>query len=305
MACSAGSYSSLANSSTCTQCAAGTYTSLAGSMICMACTAGSYSSSANSSICTQCSLGSYSSATNSTICLACTAGSYSSSASSTACTQCIAGSYTSSASSSICAQCSAGSYTSSSSSSTCTQCAAGSYTSSASSTACTNCTRCDPALAVLSNPCPAGSPANTVQCACKAGYYGSGVSCTPCPAYTTSQSNSSSLLSCKCLQGYVCTYTKTINATVHIVNMTLAQFTTSYQANLKTMLAQAANVTAAQVQIISYASSPIMRRRILLPPRLDVVVTIRGAVHLHPHKQIAHVSWRHAHQMHVTKTLLY
>jgi len=144
-----------------------------------------------------------------------------------------------------------------------------------------------------------------VQCACKAGYYGSGVSCSPCPAYTTSQGNSSSLLSCKCLQGYVCTYTKTINATVHIVNMTLAQFTTSYQANLKTMLAQAANVTAAQVQIISYASSPIMRRRILLPPRLDVVVTIRGAVHLHPHKQIAHVSWRHAHQMHVTKTLLY
>jgi len=95
-----------------------------------------------------------------------------------------------------------------------------------------------------------------VVCRCNSGYYGPGTTCSPCPANTMSDAfNTSTLLNCRCVAGYVCTYTKRITATVRIPNMTLATFTSSYQAAFLQAIATAAGVDVSHITIVSASTA--------------------------------------------------
>jgi hypothetical protein len=88
-----------------------------------------------------------------------------------------------------------------------------------------------------------------------------------CPDGTTSPIRSSSQLQCKCQDGYVCTYTKVINAVINL-KMTLAQFgMKDVQTAFKSAVAAASNTDPTNVQIIDYKvvepKVGVRRRRLL------------------------------------------
>jgi hypothetical protein len=74
-----------------------------------------------------------------------------------------------------------------------------------------------------------------------------------CPDGTMSPAGSSSELQCKCLPGFVCSYTKVINAVVNL-KMTLAQFgNTGVQEAFKQAVADASKTSVGNVQIIQFS----------------------------------------------------
>ena len=204
--------------------------------------------------------------------------------------------------SSTCQLCQAGAYSTVSGaldSSACTSCSTGNYASAAGSQTCAQCKVCAASIATISNPCSAGSKADTVTCACNDGFYGSGVSCSPCPTYTYSmKNNSASLLGCICMKGFTCSYTKRIYVTVHLSNMTLAYFLSNYKNTFIAGLASAANVTQDKVTIISSSSTG---RRDLKHGLIKFEVS--GAEQLStPTIKGFHgvIEWSHAHSLHVS-----
>jgi hypothetical protein len=121
--------------------------------------------------------------------------------------------------------------------------------------------------------------------------------------YTTSLfNNTASLLGCRCIQGFVCAYSKQINITVRIPNMTLALFSASYRDAFISNIALAAGVPVAQVSIV--ASMPMQRR---LHQPLVVLFRVQGSEGLLQncalHKEVPYeMSWVHAHQVQIKNT---
>ena len=247
------------NNAVCQRCSAGKYSNGVG--LCVACASGKYSTALgipSSGNCTSCGAGMYSTstgATNSSACLACGAGTYSSGTgltNSASCLTCAAGTYqtgigvTDSAS---CLACAAGTYQTGvgiTTSASCIACAAGTF-ASAGASACV---------------------------ACAAGTYGEGSACTPCPGHTTSLPGSKSVLSCTCLAGYSCTYTKTLTLTLFL------NLTTAYTPNdasgllnspIMASVALAAGVPITNIKIGNISPIP-SNRRSLTPSTHQVTV---------------------------------
>ena len=139
-------------------------------------------------------------------------------------------------------------------------CPPGTFANASTATACQ---KCDAAAGYYSPAnastacllCPAGASSTNITCTCNPGYYGSGLSCLACPANTWSTAgNTQTLLSCRCIGGYTCSYTKRIVATVRIFNMTQAQFIANYQATFVRGLANAAGVPIGQITAVALAS---------------------------------------------------
>jgi hypothetical protein len=94
-----------------------------------------------------------------------------------------------------------------------------------------------------------------------------------CPDGTTSPIRSSSQLQCSCQDGFVCSYTKVVNAVINL-KMTLAQFgMKEVQTAFKSAVAAASKTDPANVQIIDYkevVSKVGVRRRRLLGLEMTV-----------------------------------
>jgi hypothetical protein len=184
-----------------------------------------------------------------------------------------------------CTHCTAGQYASAAGSSACTGCDAGSYTNGTS--ACRPCTTCA-ATAERHNPCGLGATNDSVTCVCGAGYYGPGTTCALCPLHTASiAGNTSSILSCECLQGYLCVYTKRVVVTVRIPGMTLAEFD-EYQTAFVAAIARAATVNESQVTILAVKQGrrllshiPTTQRELTVKFVVLGVTTMMDSLHHH------------------------
>ena len=219
---------------------------------------------------------------------------------------------------------------------TCPNCSTGTY-SLAGNTACTNCGYGNYSAAVSSSctTCPVGTMCNSIttptpvncglgnyqgstgQSSCMTcpqnQYCASPTTSTPitCPTHTSSVAGSSSLLQCRCTQGFVCTYTKRITAVITL-NSTLYNFNNDV-GGVKTALinavATAAGVTASKVTINSAAQKTGNRRLLELSGShsfIDVHTVIEGAerlrgldLHLAKHSATLHKdhSWQEAHTL--------
>jgi hypothetical protein len=167
--------------------------------------------------------------------------------------------------------------------------------------------------------CAAGSYRNDTKATnqsdcyhCPANYYCPKKSYIPvsCPANTGSNPDSGSLLDCRCLAGYQCTYTKQISATVTL-NSTASDFQSNVnnvQTNFKLAIAAAAGVDVSKV-IINGISSGTGRRLLSLRAR-DEVISVRATAlgatglhglpqHLARHSPFLHIdhSWSEAHKV--------
>ena len=219
---------------------------------------------------------------------------------------------------------------------TCPNCSTGTY-SLTGNTACTNCGYGNYSAAVSSSctTCPVGTMCNSIttptpvncglgnyqgstgQSSCMTcpqnQYCASPTTSTPitCPTHTSSVAGSSSLLQCRCTQGFVCTYTKRITAVITL-NSTLYNFNNDV-GGVKTALinavATAAGVTASKVTINSAAQKTGNRRLLELSGShsfIDVHTVIEGAerlrgldLHLAKHSATLHKdhSWQEAHTL--------
>ena len=252
-------YWSAAGASVPTACPAGTYlptTGATSAAACQACSSG-YTCPSGSSVEGSCSGGTY--VVGGTNCVPCTAGNYCP-AGATAPVPCPRGSYSTSTSAASALDCTfapAGSYVPSAGSTAATQCSAGSYTAVTGASGC--------------QVCPAGTydpttVGRTSVCGlCPVNYYctGGGLTETTCPAHTVSSAGASTVLSCSCVSGYSCAYSKRITATV-VVNSTVTNFNADAN-GIKTKLiaavAAAAGVPVGSVSINSVNPHTGGRRR--------------------------------------------
>ena len=344
--CPQGSYCSSNATVTPTVCAAGSYRASTGGVTqndCLPCPAGQYClAGAINPI--DCGVGKYHSATNQSKCLDCPPGFYCPASVTVAPTPCQAGSYLSAANGmsqgncSTCPQgqfclegaanatdCGAGKYQALIGQSACNPCTAGRFCPSATTITPTNCaagsfraltsgaTQADCAVCTLGT-FDATTTARTTDCPlCLAGMYCAAPTSTDaCPVHTDSAAGSASQLGCRCLPGYVCTYTKRISATVTLNSTSVADFNANVlnvQTNFRQSIAAAAGVDVSKVTIISVkAHGSTARRRLFADHHgmIDVVTKVDGAVHL---KNLAsHIrrdllvdhTWTGAHRVHAS-----
>jgi hypothetical protein len=240
------------------------------------------------------------------------------------CTPCGVGSYSNVSNSSTCSLCAIGTYSPIYNASACLQCPAGQFSKATGASACANCTQCTASKlgGITKATCLQGSTADTGNCSCASGYYGTGIvlgsmpGCTPCPANTNSTEDSRLLLHCKCKPGYSCSYTKRIDITIHVANMTLTSFNNTFMSTFIAAIAKAANVSVSQVHISSAVVSRGGARRGLLPSKrtsrsstLVVQFQVRGGEHLdadalRAHSLVQKLTWQHAHHVHVRRQML-
>jgi len=126
-----------------------------------------------------------------------------------------------------------------------------------------------------------------------------------CPPFTTSQAgNTSTLLGCRCSPGYACSYSKRIDVTIHIANMTLTQFNDNFMSTFIAAIAKAANVSVSQVLIKSAVVSGARRVAPTSSSLLVVCFQVGGSEHLdaealRSHVRVQKLAWQHAHRVHV------
>jgi len=254
---------------------------------CEQCPAGQWAG-ANATACTLCPNGTASAlvgATSATTCGVCVAGAFAP-AGTAACGTCPTWSYSVGAKG-ACTNCTLGQYAGAGASE-CGSCPAGKYSDApiANAGGCLQCPRgyyCVGALAAAApgglqvRACPTGTfaPADSygvgyadvTKCnACPAGSYCPTPTLkAPCPSGTTSAASSSSQLQCTCQVGYVCKYTKVINAVVNLL-MPSSQFENPIvQAKFLEAVAFASNTQVGNVRIVSYTGyiAPPPGRRLL------------------------------------------
>lgn len=258
----------------------------------------------------------------------CTAGTYnpeSGSVSSAACLSCPVGDYCLVASTNP-SFCDAGSYRGSvgaTKQDDCTVCPSGNYcpTQSVNPINCSSGTfRATSAGAAVSDciVCAIGkysmAIASSTDCPlCPTNYYcTNSITIRTCPTHTSSAAGSSSLLHCRCDQGYKCAYSKRITAIVTL-NSTTSSFNNDV-GGIKTAfinaVASAAGVSSNQVTINNVVSKPTTGggRRLLSIGEsfIDVFATVQGAERLHKldfhlarHSVTLHQghSWQEAHSV--------
>ena len=249
----------------CQQCPAGYYTSSVGTSSCTQCPDG-FTSDSGASQCTAISIVAQATTaqpttsttaqptTTTPVQIPCAAGTFSLFPDSSACQNCSAGTYSSFSGSSVCQNCSAGTYSSFSGSSACQNCSAGNYTAIRA----TGCLQCDSGYTSLQ-----ASDECTLIPSCSIGSYGTPPDCSPCPPNTNSSVNhTSNLLDCRCLPGFICSYTKRINVRLTLKNITWDMLTLSGIANSPVIdaIAKAAGVPKENVIINGIFTSPSARR---------------------------------------------
>ena len=104
-----------------------------------------------------------------------------------------------------------------------------------------------------------------------------------CPAHTSSPAGSSSLLQCRCNQGFRCAYTKRITATVTL-NSTVASFnndTNGVKTAFIAGVAAAAGVAPSQVTINGVTPKAGGRRLLSAGSFIEVRTSVEGAERLH------------------------
>lgn len=304
----ANSYGSLA----CRNCATGKYAVMYATN-CVDCSAGTYMSQTASTACVLCEPGSYSSDVGASVCQSCAPGKYASSAGSTACDDCPAGTYGSAegaVSQSGCLACPAGQFCASSGTVAPQNCTAGNYSDSGASA----CTQCGAGLVSQD-----GAAYCTAPPACSAGLYGLAPDCHPCPPNTiSSPGRTATLLDCRCLPGFVCSYTKRINVVLTLHNITWEMTTVAglSQSAVIDAIAQAAGVSRDMVIINSmfHAGSTGGRRllgKLMGGAGLKMFITVSGAEGLDVSKAYellgenlpvqAHIAWEHKHVLRVAR----
>lgn len=329
-----------------TNCLAGTYNPSTGGMQaldCLACPAGDFCPTATTTP-TSCAAGSYRGepgATSQTECTACPSGNFCP-IQSVDPTNCSAGTYnpsTSSISITACLSCPLGDYCHVATTNP-SYCSAGSYRGSVGAADQAECTVCP-----SGNFCPIQS-INPVNCSsgtfrpttagaaisdcsvCATGKYSMAIAsstdcplcpinyyCTnsitikTCPTHTSSIIGSSSLLHCRCDQGFKCAYSKRITAVVTL-NSTTSSFNNDV-GGIKTAfinaVATAAGVSSNQVTINSVIAKGGGRRLLSLEEGfIDVFTSVEGAerlhkldLHLSRHSLTLHQghSWQEAHSL--------
>ena len=161
-------------------------------------------------------------------------------------------------------------------------CPAGSYNNEQNKSAATDCKICP-----VGQYCPINS---TIPTVCSATSYrdttgaSSQSDCITCPQHTVSTEGSSSLLNCRCEQGFVCSYTKIITAVITL-NTSVSSFndqSNPVRATFITAVSTAAGVSASHVIIQHVNATPRSRRLLskkseLNDQSINVHTTIRGA----------------------------
>jgi hypothetical protein len=145
---------------------------------------------------------------------------------------------------------------------------------------------------------------------CPINYYcTNSITIKTCPTHTSSVIGSSSLLNCRCDQGYKCAYSKRITAVVTL-NSTTSSFNNDV-GGIKTtfinVVASAAGVSSNQVTINNVVAKATGRRLLSLESGfIDVFTSVRGAerlntlaLHLSKHSLTLHQghSWQEAHTL--------
>jgi len=199
-----------------------------------------------------------------------------------------------------------------------TNCSAGSYRFTTGALAQADCSAClvaqyCPIATTTPIDCPIGTYRSTTgaaalaDCAqCTVNNYcpQRSINPTACPPNTASVAGSSSLLNCRCVEGYQCSYTKTITATVTL-NSTATDFNADV-GGVKTAfiaaVAAAAGVPISKVTILGVAAKTSGRRLLSLfaGPSTDESIVVRAKVHgaTHLRELDTHLS-RHRVGLHV------
>jgi hypothetical protein len=183
----------------------------------------------------------------------------------TECQTCPTGTYSYDGSDTACTDCAIGTYSSSSQTQTCKKCEAGTYTSTTKSISCQPCKTCTMDAQLQFTECAAGSTSDTVVCVCMAGFYNLTSTCARCPPNTISavSNRSTTILNCRCIAGYVCTYTKRLSVKVRLYNTTLAGFDIKQRLFLISAMASAAGVSTSSVSILNVNNIQQRRRNLL------------------------------------------
>ena len=178
-----------------------------------------------------------------------------------------------------------------------TQCVAGTYNPSTGATNTSYCLQCETGKYSLT----VGSSADCPNCVAGS-FCVNPTTIQACPTHTTSTQGSSSILNCRCLDGFQCSYTKQITATVTL-NTSFSSFTSDaggIQTAFKQQVALAAGVQPSQV-IIKNVAPKTGGRRLLgvheASQLIDVHMVVKGAEglrNLHRHLA-AHPFFYHGH----------
>ena len=335
--CPGGSYSPAQRATACLGCTAGTFSNGTAS-VCLACSPGGYASAESATECLGCQGGQYS-AHQATECLACTAGTYSAATASacllcdpgyhapagsaTACQPCQAGAHSPAQQATECLLCPPGQHASAPAASACPLCDEGSFASGYGTVNCSKCSVCIAANTGLQQTCPQGATVNNVTCGCANNFYGVMGDCHPCPQNTqTVGQGAESLLDCRCLEGYVCQYSKRINVRLTLSNITWDMLDANGIANSPIIdaIAAAAGVPRGSVVIDGIVARNPGRRRMRetaadteqAPPDADGIsiwATVWGAsglngalasTLLNPYR-VDSLSWTHGHSVRVAR----
>ena len=327
--CTAGTYkpgvggSSLDNCTTCppgqyceeksinpADCPSGTFRNVSGARSvsdCVPCPAGKYCIPATSTP-ANCLAGRFNPNTGgktNTDCLDCPAGQYCGVATVIP-TNCSAGTFNPSALASTvsaCGQCTAGKYCGVGTSSP-IDCPVGTYLSTQGGSLLENCISCS--LGTFDST-TTGRSSNCGDCPID-NYCTSPLKKSTCPSNTVSVAGSNSQLSCRCIAGFVCSYTKKIKASFTL-NITLQAWNSDLggvRTNFKAAIANAAGVDVSNVIITNTAVHGAARRLLgIYQEGIDISADVQDAHHLSDIK--LHIkqegllqahSWHEAHSIH-------
>jgi hypothetical protein len=129
--------------------------------------------------------------------------------------------------------------------------------------------------------------------------------CKRCPANTFSlPSPSSSLLDCRCVAGYVCTYTKQIHAVITLDATFLQTFGYADQQAFKASVAKAASVPVENVKILEIVShggrrllAAMGRKSIMVKLAISGSTSVDKTQFLKTHGYVKNATWEHSHHV--------
>lgn len=204
----------------CTSCLIGQFSSLPGQTSCGSCAAGTYANTEGQRECSLCPPGFSGPSPGASACSACTPGHFSNTRGRVNCSDCSAGTFTSENQSSSCGNCSAGTFSELMAATGCSQCAAGTYSSIPGAGNVSQCQPCQQgrfstSLGATSKQvcrrCPVGlttPPGGTACFSCPAGEFPNQMygACASCPKHSVSTANATTPEGCRCGAGYFLGY---------------------------------------------------------------------------------------------------
>ena len=322
--CPAGSYCPASGTAS-VPCPAGTYQPLLGQTLatkCVPCPTNTYcpaTASASFTACppgfkcpthsltepTPCPAGTYQPLRNQSTCVSCPVGFKCDTDGMAAPTTCGSGFYQASTGQSVCASCPAGKYCDGSNVSVPLSCVAGTFRAATGGTSSYDCQTCvlgtyDASTLSRTTNCPLCTPGS---------YCVSPVLKQACPPNTNSVAGTSSQLGCRCLAGFVCSYTKRITAVVTLNATSVADFNNNVnnvRTNFLHSLSLAAGVPISKITIVLVKDhvSTGSRRLFSAEGLIDVFAHMEDAKHLaslrrHIHRDLSLVQheWTPAHKV--------